>query len=133
VGTPGGDDSGGGLPSDPAGIGQGIKNLYDGLTSGKSVGDTVGDDLGSAIASAFKGAAGPITTWVGVKEASLLNSLNELINTAYYGLLALIGGLVCMWGLYEVGKDAGVNLGEPAKAAAGVASLIPGIGKLLAK
>ena len=132
IGTPGGDDSGGGLPEDPAGIGQGLKNLYDGLTSGKSAGQTIGDDLGSAIASAFKGAAGPLTTWVGAKEASLMNSLNEILNTAYYGVLALVGGLVCAWGLYEVGKDAGINVGEPLKKAAGVASIIPGVGKFLA-
>lgn len=66
----------------------------------------VGDDIGSAITNAFKGLAGPITTWLGIKEASVINTLNEIINTLYYGTLALVGGLLCAWGLYEVGKDA---------------------------
>jgi len=81
-------------------------DLNKGLTAaGTSLGGLV-PDIGTAITNAFKGLAGPITTWLSVKEASLLNTLNQLFNTAYYGALALIGGLLCAWGLYEVGKDA---------------------------
>jgi hypothetical protein len=73
---------------------------------------------------AFKGAAGPITAMFGIKEASLINTMNQIFNTAYYGLLALAGGLFCAWGLYEVGKDAGINVGSPLSSAAGVASTL---------
>jgi len=99
-------------------------NLDKGLQqAGTSLGGLV-PDIGTAITNAFKGLAGPITTWLSVKEASLLNTLNQLFNTAIYGGLALAGGLLCAWGLYEVGKDAGVDLGAPVKAGAGIASLL---------
>jgi len=58
--------------------------------AGTSLGGLV-PDIGTAITNAFKGLAGPITTWLSVKEASLLNTLNQLFNTAIYGGLALAG------------------------------------------
>lgn len=130
--TPPADNSGG--LGDPAGIGNALRDIYNSVTGGTPVGQSVanevGDDIGSALADAFKGVAGPITAMFGIKEASLLNTLNELMNTAFYGVLALAGGLLCAWGLYEVGKDAGINVGEPVKAAAGVASAVLPVGRV---
>jgi hypothetical protein len=134
VGTPGGGGSppigSGGqyYPGSPEDNALRAQTAQQGVLGGAA--DAIGNDIGSALADAFKGVAGPITAMFGIKEASLLNTLNELMNSAFYGVLALAGGLLCAWGLYEVGKDAGINVGEPVKAAAGVASTVLPVGRV---
>lgn len=48
------------------------------------------------------GLTAPFTSWVGTIEADTANFANQVLNSLFYGLAALTGGAMMVWGIYKI-------------------------------
>lgn len=107
-------------PNDPFGTGPGgggnTTNPF-----GNGAPNSVNTPASQLANKAGAGFFGPLTTMFASFQAKSFNTANQIINTAFYGGLAVSGFLVCAYGLYQLTKDIPV-LGDSTKAAGSILS-----------
>ena len=118
---PNGGDSGGGIPSDPGGIGQGLSDLFGGGAAG---GDstTVGGNAAAGAGNSSGGIGGAIADITGLSnlinqfEGFMAASGNAFFNTIFYAAAAVFGLGMLTVGLWMIVEDVP---GAPAAAVKG--------------
>lgn len=60
---------------------------------------------GGAIAGAAGSLFGPITEMFAASKAGLYNTLNQIFNSVFYGVIAGAGFLVMVYGIYTLAKE----------------------------
>lgn len=118
---PSNDGSGGGGVVGPGGTSGGSDPFGSGPGGGSGTTDPLGSSPTSANASSNLASILPnIQAWFDEWIAKQANSLNQVLNTLWYGTIA-VAGISCMaWGLYLLAKDV------VAKGDAGVGDLVQG-------
>lgn len=70
----------------------------------------------------FSGLTAPFTNWVGTIEADTANFANQVLNSIFYGLAALVGLFGIAFGLYKIFGNA--ELGSIVESGAKVAAFL---------
>jgi hypothetical protein len=85
----------------------GIGGLLDSAGNAISgVAGSLGSSIGSAIQSLATAIIKPVVDEI---EAKSLNTLNQILNTAWYGFLAVFGGIVMAVGVYMLAEKTGAT------------------------
>jgi len=101
-------------PTDPGGGGG---DSFDQWIS--SLGNDASNLITGAANKAGGGFFGPITTMFASFQAKSYNTANQIINTMFYGGIALGGFLLCGYGLYALTKDI-TGVGQAVQGASGI-------------
>lgn len=88
------------------------------------VGNTIGQSITGAADSITSGITAPFTNWFSAAEADTANFANQVLNSIFYGVIALSGAGMMVWGLYKIFGDG--QLGALTRTVAEGASFLAG-------